>query len=451
MQGAQISSPGTNHFWLEPPYRLRLEFFMSLVSEEMRLELIRNDTNLWIYAPETQTYIHRTVTNSLAETLSYFAKNAGPNLDDTLYRFLVVKGPRSDPGTAIRMESSQGQGMRFLAQQREGKRMVNIFEWQRRTFTSSGEATNAPVSAWVDPLTGLVRRLRTDYTGVLTETAVAGRPGTIPMQKMVVDVLHQDPEINPPPFPADTFKFSPPPGAKQVQNFSELNRFGGRRMGRPEGRPDTRADRQPGSRDSMDVRPVIPPRSPGVERHLVDISHFYNAALSDSWLDPAAKFDLSALSPGAHRIDGIEFDVRGIIQLTGTATPRWATQFPKQITGIQINQRCRRIHFLHGASGSSTPGTHIGSFLVHYEDGQDRLVPVVYGYDVRDWLGQTTPEEQARGIRPSWTGTNSLGTPIQLFHHTWWNPRMDADIRSLDFLSTQSAPAPFLLAVTIEE
>lgn len=452
MQGTKITYPSTNRFWLEPPDRLRIDVVMSLVADEMRLVMIRNGTNMWIHAPDSQTYLHKTVTNSLADTLDYFATASGANIEDTLYRFLAVREARIDPGTALRRES---QGMQLLNQERLDKSSVNVFGWERRTLNSRREPTNAPVSAWVEPLTGTVRRLRTDYTGIQTETFVGRNPTAIPMQKVVIDVTHLDPQINPPPFPPEIFRFEPPPQSKKVQNFTDLNRFRGTRPNRPDGRPTSRPDsqffRNQSTRETVDPRPIIPPRSPGAERPLVDISQYYNASLADSWLDPARKLDLAALGPGPHRINGTDFDVRGILQLSGTSNPLWTNRFPRQITGIPIQQRSRRIHFLHGTSGSAPLGSHVASFIVRYEDGHDRLIPVHYGYDVRDWLGHVSPDEVGRGLRPGWTGTNSVGIPLQLFHQLWWNPRTEVDIRSIDFVSVHPESAPFLLAITVED
>lgn len=452
MQGTKITYPSTNRFWLEPPDRLRIDVVMSLVADEMRLVMIRNGSNVWIHAPDSQTYLHKTVTNSLADTLDYFATASGANIEDTLYRFLAVREARIDPGTALRRES---QGMQLLNQERLHKSSVNVFGWERRTLNSRREPTNAPISAWVEPLTGTVRRLRTDYTGIQTETFVGRNPTAIPMQKVVIDVTHLDPQINPPAFAPEIFRFEPPPQSKKVQNFTDLNRFRGTRPNRPDGRPNSRPDpqfsRNQSNRETVDPRPIIPPRSPGAERPLVDISQYYNASLSDSWLDPARKLDLVALGPGPHRIDGSDFDVRGILQLSGTSNPLWTNRFPRQLTGIPIQQRSRRLHFLHGTSGSAPLGSHVASFIIRYEDGHDRLIPVHYGYDVRDWLGHTSSEEAGRGLRPSWTGTNSVGIPIQLFHQLWWNPRSEVDIRSIDFVSVHPDSAPFLLAITVED
>lgn len=443
MQGTQIRSPGTNRFWIERPDRLRIETTLSIASEELELVLIRNGTNVWEYSPRANTYRHRIVTNTLAETfrefsaqVDDFAGRTAGMFQDTMYRFLVT--PK--PGTMLQRE-----GASFIAFERDSKRGYNVFGWGRRTEAPNGQVTNAPVSIWVDPLRGFVRRIRTDYTGVLTETRIPGRPGSIPMQRLVVDVQHLEPQINPPAFPPETFRFNPPPGARKVSDISELSG--------PGRRPGGRFGRGPGpaQRDGIDARPNIPPRQPATERRLIDITPYYNVALTESWHSHAEGYNLATLTSGRQRIGGIEFDIRGVIQLAGRADPGLAAVFPHRVADIPIRQRCRRLHFLQGTAWTAPAGTHLGSYVIRYEDGQERIVPVVYGYDVRDWIGPMSAEETARGLRPAWTGTTPAGQPVLLFLQVWWNPRPDVEIAAVDFVSAMANPAPFLVAVTLEE
>ncbi len=50
----------------------------------------------------------------------------------------------------------------------------------------------------------------------------------------------------------------------------------------------------------------------------------------------------------------------------------------------------------------------------------------------------------------AWTGSTPGGVRVCLYHRVWENPFADQEIASLDFLSTQRACAPFLIAVTAE-
>jgi hypothetical protein len=115
---------------------------------------------------------------------------------------------------------------------------------------------------------------------------------------------------------------------------------------------------------------------------------------------------------------------------------------------------CQRFHFLHAAcyADQVPDGTQIGSYVVHYLNGQQRLVPLVIGQDLADWWQQ--PNEQGKPFVVAWTGSNrlsaSLHRRIRLFKTTWRNPRPDLTILSIDFEAKHNKGSPFLVAITVE-
>jgi hypothetical protein len=144
------------------------------------------------------------------------------------------------------------------------------------------------------------------------------------------------------------------------------------------------------------------------------------------------------------------FDVRGIVQLSGRGLVATGARYPQKITGIRIGQTCRQLHFLHAAGWRSPDGTKIGSFIVHFENGEERPIPIVYGDDVRDWNGGADPGGRLRRARLAWTGMNSVPRPVRLFKSTWVNPFPEIEITSLDYVSAMAESAPFLVAITAE-
>jgi len=58
----------------------------------------------------------------------------------------------------------------------------------------------------------------------------------------------------------------------------------------------------------------MPPRDPKADKQMLDLSAFYNAALSESW-HGGTENDLAALPAGLQTLDGVKFDIRGIVQL----------------------------------------------------------------------------------------------------------------------------------------
>jgi len=118
-----------------------------------------------------------------------------------------------------------------------------------------------------------------------------------------------------------------------------------------------------------------------------------------------------------------------------------------------VGRPCRKIHFLHGAGWSARAGTHIGSYVVHYADGESREVKILFGQNVREWLAPPAPQ-LITGAAVAWEGSNqasrALGLGVRLYQMTWLNPLPGAEVQRIDFKSAMENPAPFLIAITVE-
>jgi hypothetical protein len=200
--------------------------------------------------------------------------------------------------------------------------------------------------------------------------------------------------------------------------------------------------------------PQFPIRDAKARKELLDLSPFYNARLSDSWHGGAGN-DLAELPPGLQTIAGLEFDVRGLVQLRSRATS--AGRFPPEIKGIKVRQKCQRLNFLHAAGfGNVTDeGKQIGAYIVHFAANQIRMeIPIKYGRDVRNWhslLGEPPPPAD---LQLAWKGSNEISkkvnSSIRLFLTTWTNLVTTVPIDTIDFVSSTNTPAPFLIAITTE-
>ena len=115
---------------------------------------------------------------------------------------------------------------------------------------------------------------------------------------------------------------------------------------------------------------------------MLDLTPFYNARLNESWHGNKGN-DLATLPKGLQTFGGVEFDVRGIVQLGSTASP--STNYPALIKGIPVKQKCQRLHFLHAAAFGSRAdeGTQIGAYVAHFATSQMRLgILIRYGHEV---------------------------------------------------------------------
>ena len=201
----------------------------------------------------------------------------------------------------------------------------------------------------------------------------------------------------------------------------------------------------------------FPERDPAARLQLIDLTRFFNARLTESWHgnQSASGNDLGSLPAGIQNVDGVDYDLRGIIQLASKAPG--ANRFPTNITGIKVGQKVQKLHFLHsGAFGKpADEGKEIGAYVLHFAGNQTRLeVPIIYGQDVRDWHYWPREPESPATLHMVWKGQNKstkdANSYLRLFETTWTNVLPTVELESIDFVSKLSQPAPFLLAITIE-
>ena len=205
------------------------------------------------------------------------------------------------------------------------------------------------------------------------------------------------------------------------------------------------------SRDNVEAL-GIPARDLKASSEVVDLSAFFNTSLDSDGLDreiPSVAF-LSELPPGLRRLSGASgtlFDLRGAIQLNNL------DQFPgvpNSVQDIPIRRRCRRLTFLQATHYAETENTQIGHYLAHYSDGKQEKIPIIYGQDLRDWWYKKGEPFECQNAVVCWSKTNSVSGPIRLFSRSWENPRPGTQVLSLDFVSSQTKCAPFLIAISVE-
>lgn len=197
-------------------------------------------------------------------------------------------------------------------------------------------------------------------------------------------------------------------------------------------------------------------RDPKTSPELIDLTTFYNAMLTETWHGRGGNGnDLSALPEGVQTFGGQQFDVRGIVQLKGKADS--VTNFPAEVRGIKVHQKCRHLYFLHsaGVGRPADEGKQVGTYVVHYASQQMRVdIPIIYGQAMRDW--HTSANEGALGdtLKVVWKGQNAVSTragqSIRLFMTTWTNPVPDFEVESLDLEGNMANPGPFIIAVTAD-
>jgi len=203
---------------------------------------------------------------------------------------------------------------------------------------------------------------------------------------------------------------------------------------------------------------VFPTRDLNAKPHLIDLTAYYNGSLTAGWQPDSEKGLRSEktlpMPIGVQTLAGVEFDVRGVVQLSAPNFKDRSVAFPDSIRGIKVGRKCRRIHFLQGTYYNRAEGTRIGNYSVHFSGQlEGRIeIPLVYGHNVVDWVGKKDPLPDRAVI--AWKGMNpfaeKLGTTVQLCKYTWENPLPDFEVESIDFATAKTACGPFLVAITVE-
>ena len=199
-------------------------------------------------------------------------------------------------------------------------------------------------------------------------------------------------------------------------------------------------------------KPHVPLREAAATPAMIDLSGFYNAALNEAWYPGPRTNNLSALPPGLKKLAGVEFDVRGLIQLAGMNLGREG--FPEAVRGIAVRQKCQRFHFLHAAAWKVPEGTQIGNYVIRYADGKKRFIPILYGQDVSDWLVTKNEKPDKEFETLAWKepseASGSENRSKRLFKSTWGNPFPEVEVLTIDYTSTMTDAAPFLIAISVE-
>jgi hypothetical protein len=194
-------------------------------------------------------------------------------------------------------------------------------------------------------------------------------------------------------------------------------------------------------------------RNPVTHLRQIELSDYFNGSLHEGWL-PSTENGTTAqkilpMPLGVAAFGGVEFNVRGLIQLSGQTVKGYGANFPEQVLGIKVGQKCKRLHVLHAAGWANyvDDGVQIGRYVLHYADGSEREIPLINGDNVADWGGIST--ENPKHATVVWTGHNDT-MDLRMFKTTWENPLPDQLIETIDYVSKMTAASPFLIAITAE-
>jgi WD40 repeat protein/energy-coupling factor transporter ATP-binding protein EcfA2 len=208
-----------------------------------------------------------------------------------------------------------------------------------------------------------------------------------------------------------------------------------------------------------------PPRPANRPANQLDLTRFYNAGLYDprAWMsDLWGKITLKTIPIALSSVNGVGFDIRGIIQLNSgvyqtddvrdgawighSLTSLTGIPYPDRVEGIPVGRNCQAVRFLGGVLHERMDaGTEVGRLNFHYADGSSDTLPLRFGENIYSFWGSGN---QAAIV---WTGR----IPGSFYHHQlgqviWQNPHPERAVASFDFVSSGAQAAPFMIAATVE-
>ncbi|MGO8676669.1 MAG: AAA-like domain-containing protein [Limisphaerales bacterium] len=461
--GTIVQVSGSGSLIFEEPDRVNLGLQSDLCAPGVKLRFLRDGPRSWMYVPSTQEFIEH------VEAPPTFGSNAdepprppplgqfggppfrspfdlprplaaqlGPMRVLPLYRLFLGN-------SALDRLARDARDIQFGGHTNLDGELAYIIKWKQdapsflrsvrplRLPIAPPEGTSIPVTAWVGSTNHLVLRLKMDLSPWAKE--LLGERQTLPVTGLIVTESHRYIQTSPVPEPAGRSRFEPPVDAKLVS-----------RLNLPQ--PNLLALASP----QREFLKSIPARLPQAPPEMIDLTQYYNAAMSQSW-HPDRFFTsntLDILPCGLLLFGQVAFDVRGIVKLAGHRLNQSGGQYPYEITGIKVAQNCRQLYFLQACEWSAPDGAQIGSYVVHYAGGVKTVIPIVYGEDLRDWNAEGDRSTEVKRAVLVWNNTNKAGLPVRLFRATWVNPMPETVIQSLDYRSDMTDAAPFLIAITAD-
>ena len=425
---------GSGAITFEKPNKIDLTMKSALRSPAIEVRLISDGRATRVYAPSLNQ--HQILGNARPENLlnlpPALGQQVGPMRLLPLYRMFLDAAALERFKTDVRDMKSEGTA------EVNGRR-TSVLAWEHagQSLLAAMGLTNAaadsawiPVRAWVEKSSGVVVRLRLDLSHWAPQ--LIGELPQLPVTGLTITESHRDVETSRLPVPAGRFRM----------------------RGGPETRPVLAFDLPPPDLMSLVTaqRPfakLIPARLGLAPAHLIDLTPYYNASLRQAWHPGPGGNSLEALPTGLLQFGRVLFDVRGIVQLAGRQL-YGGGRYPPAVPGIKIGQTCSQLHFLQACGWSSPDGSAVGAYHVHYADGREDTIPIIYGEDVRDWNAGSDRSGRLKRASVVWNTVNRGGFSVRLFLSTWNNPTPDTRIDTLDFTSAKSESAPFLIALTAD-
>jgi hypothetical protein len=198
------------------------------------------------------------------------------------------------------------------------------------------------------------------------------------------------------------------------------------------------------------VRRLLRDRPTRLSSGCLDLSNYYNATLYHLSQVTYEGDLIENISPGVQKIRGVDYEIRGLVHLTGRNFP---IDFPQAVKGgISVGKQCAQIHLLHGAMEEAPADSVVATYIFHLEDGKKYSMPIVYGKDVETRWFDRDESVDIGNSKAAWVSpADERSTKsLRLYVNSWKNQSPTSKVTSIEFVSGMTPAAPFLLAITAD-
>lgn len=183
-----------------------------------------------------------------------------------------------------------------------------------------------------------------------------------------------------------------------------------------------------------------------------DIRSYYNVKLADQprgsgWIGFGPDEDLANAPTGMFTLNGIPFRLadstheNSAIRVASTMDTE--AVYPKEVN-LPLNTEAKSLFFLQTTARFDKTGKKAGSYIVHYSDGTQVEIPLIYGKNITAW---NDAKECSEAIA-TWAAYDENDDTILLRAIEWSNPSPEKIIASIDIVSGGTESGIALLGIS---
>jgi hypothetical protein len=188
----------------------------------------------------------------------------------------------------------------------------------------------------------------------------------------------------------------------------------------------------------------------------LDLSRFINGQLDRCWIPEMEPENcLPTLPRGLQKIDGVLFNITGVVQLQGTSWSRKPWAFQESAQDIEVGRKCQKFFVLHSTRGTPARNqTPVARFVIHYDGAPDEVITIRAGEHLLSWTASLATSPTDPNTVVAWKGENPViaekGQTLRVYKTMLQNPKPDLKVVSVDYASMMATCGPFVVGITAE-